>query len=105
MYLYFLWSPFRILLYGNPCSQDDKHLPSARACIRTNVGEDSVQPISHSYSDTLSFPTCFGPMDLVIGLSLANASQILFLLLLFDNTCAIDAKRSTYVVASYHGVH
>lgn len=80
-------------------------MPSARACIRTNVGEDSVQPISHSYSDTLSFPTCFGPMDLVIGLSLANASQILFLLLLFDNTCAIDAKRSTYVVASYHEVH
>lgn len=44
-------------------------------------------------------------MDLVIGLSLANASQILFLLLLFDSTCAIDAKRCTYVVASYHGVH
>ena len=44
-------------------------------------------------------------MDLVIGLSLANALQILFPLLLFDNTCAIDAKRSTYVVASYHGVY
>lgn len=44
-------------------------------------------------------------MDLVIGLSLANALQILFPLLLFDNTCAIDAKRCTYVVTSYHGVY
>lgn len=78
------------------------HFAMARALYKS---KDSVQPISHSYSDSLSFPICFGPMDLVIGLSLANALQILFPLLLFDNTCAIDAKRCTYVVASYHGVY